>query len=277
MEPTSRAARNLLFNLIRRDLTVRYKATALGFFWSFLKPLALTAVFWVVFEKVLNLRLHEQAIPFSVHLLTAMLAWNFFAGATNDALGVILGNANLIKKVRLPLAVFPLATVCAHMVHFLLALLVLFILLIFVGLPPGLMCLLAAPVLVLAFFATLAVSLALSALNVFYRDIASIWEVGLQAWFYATPIIYPVYLATYKMEELGLMWAKWLYMLNPLTPIVLALRRVLLYGSAEGDAVELPDGELLLSLGLCTVATAVLTVAAWVLFQRLSRSFNDVL
>ena len=108
---------NLLINLVRRDLTIRYKSSVLGFFWSFIKPLALTAVFYVVFEVILGMELRTETIPITLHLLIGILAWTFFSGATSEAMHTILANANLIKKVRLPLEVFPMAVVCSHLIQ----------------------------------------------------------------------------------------------------------------------------------------------------------------
>jgi ABC-type polysaccharide/polyol phosphate export permease len=278
MSQDAAAVRNLLYNLVRRDLTVRYKSTVLGFFWSFVKPLALTAIFYVVFDKIIKLDFRERGrIPFALHLLTGMLAWTFFAGATGESLHVILANANLIKKLRLPLVVFPLSVVISHFIHFLMALLVLMGLLILAGLTPTASLLLLPPIVLLLFLLTLAVALALAALNVFYRDIGSFWEVLTTAWFYATPIIYPVYTATDRMRDLNLGWLKWLYLGNPLTPIVLACRQVLLYAALDRSAAELPRSELWLSVLLCLGVTVILAWLGRRIFSHYAHSFADEL
>lgn len=276
-------ARNLLVNLVRRDLTIRYKSTVLGFLWSFLKPLCLTAIFWVVFQYILNVPLRAKGIAFTLHLLAGILAWTFFAGAAGDSLGAVIGNANLIKKVRLPLAVFPLAVVISHLIHFVLALLVLFVLAILMGLPPSPAYALAPALIAMHFTITLAVCLILSALNVFYRDVASIWEIVSQAWFYATPIIYPVYLATEELSNRGWDWMKWLYLANPLAPIIVAYRRIFLYASLEAPAeknanwLEMPDGQLVASLGLCAAVCGAVLWAGCIIFSHYSRKFADEL
>lgn len=275
----SGAFRNLLYNLVRRDLTVRYKSTVLGFFWSFIKPLALTAIFYIVFDKIMNLRLRaeDQEIPLALHMLTGMLAWTFFSGATSEAMNVFPANANLVKKVRLPLVVFPLAAVVSHLIHFLLALIVLLALLVLFSLPPGPLFFYLPLVIGLQFFFTLAVAMILSSLNVFYRDVGSIWEVLTQAWFYATPIIYPIYYATEKLEQQGSGWLEWLYLANPLTPIVLAYRHIFLYGALEGTHREFPTREMLVSLALCVIVSLILFGVAHKVFRHFSRSFADEL
>ena len=276
------AFRNLLFNLVRRDLTVRYKSTVLGFFWSFLKPLALTAIFYVVFTWILGIKLQEERVPFVLHLLTGMLAWNFMAGATGEAMGVIVANANLVKKVRLPLVAFPIATVCAHFVHFILGLAVLAALLVLLGSAPGPEALLAIPLIALLALLTLALALILSALNVFYRDIGSIWEVFTSAWFYATPIVYALPMASERIEAIGGRGLLWAYLLNPMTPILLGLRRVLLYAPLEGltppPVLELPsDLHLVAALGIDVILILIILLIGKKIFSRFARSFADEL
>lgn len=274
------AFRNLLYNLVRRDLTVRYKSTVLGFFWSFIKPLALTAIFYVVFSLVMGLQLHETRVPYPLHLLTGMLAWSFFAGSTGEAMGVMLANANLIKKVRLPLVVFPVASVLSHLVHFLLGLVVLFALMIVAGLTPGPQCLLIIPVIILQTILTIAVAMILSALNVFWRDVGSIWEVLTTAWFYVTPIIYPFYEVNPVIQRFGGKWLEWLYLANPLTPIMVAYRRLLLYGSLDTidpQKLELANTQLVQSMALSAAVTAILFLVGWGVFSKFSRSFVDEL
>jgi len=270
------ATRNLLFNLVRRDLTVRYKSTVLGFFWSFIKPLVLTAIFYVAFQIILTVP-RESDVPFALKLLTGILAWTFTAGATGEAMNVIMANANLIKKVRLPLAVFPLAAVCSHLIHFILALFVLVALAIVFHLPPAPAIVFFPLIMALQFLLTLAVALTLAALNVFYRDVGSLWEVLTTAWFYATPIVYPFSLFINAMEPKGLGWIKWLYLANPMTPIVLGYQRVLLYAAAGKDLPKLPDAQLLGALGLSLCVTLALFALSCKVFSRYSKSFADEL
>lgn len=277
-------ARNLLLNLVRRDLTVRYKSTVLGFFWSFAKPLAYMVIYQVVFGGVLEIEIRQKGIPYALHVLAGVLPWTFFIGATGEAMNSILASANLVKKVKLPLAVFPAAAVCSHAVHFALAMVVLVGVMIFFGLPPGPLFLLVPAVAALQILLIMAVSLALSSLNVFYRDVASIWEVIGAAWFYATPIIYPSYNAAAYFHRKGLDWAYWLYLANPMASITLAYRRLMLYGALGGAGeagapleLEIPDGQLLASLGL---ALALSLAGLWLakgLFGRLSRRLADEL
>jgi len=277
MDTRSSAFRNLLYNLVRRDLAVRYKSTVLGFFWSFVKPLALTAIFWVVFDFFLNMGLQEKRASFTLHLLTGILAWTFFSGATTESMNVILNNSNLIKKVKLPLTVFPISMVASHMIHFLLGFLVLTALLIICNYPPNMYYIFLPLLFLLHYMVTLAVSFILSAMNVFYRDLSSIWEVFSNGWFYATPIIYPATLAVEKLDAVGWNTVKWLFYLNPMTPIILAYRRILLYAPLEEPMLEVADRELGVFLLICVILTGLMLAAGRKIFIHHARSFADEL
>lgn len=273
------AVPNLLYNLVRRDLTVRYKSTVLGFFWSFLKPLALTAIFFVVFDRILQMRIPAgDKIPFSLFLLTGFLSWNFLAGATSEAMHVVQANANLIKKVKLPLYVFPLATVCSHLVHYLLALVLLFALLIIAGLTPGPAALWMIPLIGLQFLLVLGISLVLSALNVFYRDVSSIWEVVLTGWLYATPIIYPANTALEQIRRHTAPGVEWLYLANPLAPLLIAFRRVVLYAPLGQTSLEFgSDGRLCVAIIISIILILLILTIGWAVFKKFSRQFADEL
>ncbi len=277
METPSSAFRNLLYNLVRRDLAVRYKSTVLGFFWSFIKPLALTGIFWVVFDFFLNMGLQEKRASFTLHLLTGILAWTFFTGTTTESMNVILNNSNLIKKVKLPLTVFPISMVASHMIHFLLGFLVLTVLLIICNYPPNIYYIFLPLLFLLHYMLTLAVSFILSAMNVFYRDLSSIWEVFSNGWFYATPIIYPATLAVDKLDAVGWNTVKWLFYLNPMTPIILSYRRILLYAPLEDPLLEVPDRELAIFLLICIILTGLMLTVGRKIFNHHARSFADEL
>lgn len=271
-------SRNLLASLVRRDLTVRYKSTVLGFFWSFAKPLAYMLIYQIVFGEILRLQMRESRIPFSLHILAAVLPWTFLVSAASEAMGSVMASANLVKKVRLPVEVFPLAAVLAQAIHFGLAMAVYVGVMILAGLPPGPAFLLLPVVAAIQLILVSAVALLLSSLYVFYRDVASIWEVVTAAWFYACPIIYPVYYAMDYFNERGWAWAEWLYLANPMAPIVLSYRRILLYGALQDPVKEFP-GDLTLALSLLGVGIFSLGLL-WVtsrIFNRLSRRFADIL
>ena len=275
-------ARNLLINLVRRDLTVRYKGTVLGFFWSLARPLAYMGIYTVVFVLILGLKLDQTEIPYSLHVLTGLLPWMFFTGATGAAMNSILANANVVKKVKLPLEVFPVAAVLSEGVHFGLSMVVVVVVMILVGLIPGPLFLVVPMLALLQLVLVLGVSLLLAALNVYYRDVSRIWEVVSVGWFYFTPILYPAGMATGKLAERGGDWAVWLYLANPLAPITIAYRRLMLYGAIDvppGSTgylkLEITDSQLLVFIGVATLSSFIfLWFSHWV-FAKLSRQFAD--
>ncbi|MCH8332533.1 ABC transporter permease [Candidatus Sumerlaeota bacterium] len=273
-------ARNLLLNLVRRDLTVRYRSTVLGFFWSFAKPLAYMGIYYLIFTKIIAVELRQQEIPYALHVLAGILLWTFFTGAISEAMYSILNSANMVKKVKLPLEVFPTAAVCSHAVHFALAMIVVVPVMLLFGLVPGPLFLLLPALAALQFILILGVAFLLSALNVFYRDVASIWEVVSVAWFYATPIIYPAYYATEYFEQHNWGWMTWLYLANPMAPITIGYRRLMLYGSIPSGAekqLELQSAQLLGSLAMAVALSVILLWISWRIFSILSRHFADQL
>lgn len=272
--------RELLLTLVKRDLKVRYKASSLGFLWSFGRPLFLMLIMWAVFSQIVKI---ETDIPYPLHLLTGILPWFFLAGGLGEAQNAILANGNVVKKVAIPTAVFPAATVLSHLVHLLLALLVLFVFVfgysVFsdAGVLPDWEIVLLPLIMVQQAAMLLGLALLLSSLNVYYRDVSSISEILLSAWFYLTPVIYPVQLARGELQGMfGNDLLYYLYLCNPMTPIVVAYRRVV-YGRYLRHAPEVSDTTLLLSLGVSLVFTVVICVVGALVFRRLSSRFADEL
>lgn len=300
--------RELILRLVKRDLRVRYKSSVLGFLWSVAKPLLLVGIYAFVFDIVLQAPLGARGIPYSLHVMAGLLPWFYFAGAVSESMNVILGNANLIKKIRLPHEVFPVAAVLGNLIHFLLALPVLFAFMAWAKIWPGWETLYLAPLIALETVLAVAFALFLSALNVFYRDIASAFEVIFTGWLYATPIIYslsmPAAVAKFGYAPAAApalatvfgatpssafpQWVFQLYMLNPMTPITLAYRRILLYAQPPGGAGPAPAPEyaayagghdpdlwLLGRLGLCAVTVGILLFLSIRVFRHYSVRFAD--
>jgi len=268
--------RALLVTLVKRDLKVRYKASALGFLWSFGRPLALMLILWVVFSHFIGLQTAHPDLPFPMQLLAGILPWMFLTGAVFESQTAIIANENIIKKIRVPSVVFPGASVLSNLVHFLLALGVLFVFILFSTVPFGWEIILLPFLIFLQTAFLLALAMILSSLNVFYRDVGSISEIVVTMWFYLTPIIYPLQVAREKLQESSDV-LYYLYMLNPMTPIICGYRRVL-YGSLlRTGGRELDDRTLVMGLGVSLASTVLLLFIASKLFTRLSRRFADEL
>jgi ABC-type polysaccharide/polyol phosphate export permease len=216
-------------NLVVRDLKVRYRNSALGFLWSLVNPLLMMIVLTVVFTVLAG----DDSIPkFPLFVLCALLPWNFFLGSALGAVGSIVGNAHLIKKIYFPREILPLSTVLANMVNFLLALIPLFATMVLFQ-APFTIWLLLLPVVVLTQLAfTLGVAFFLSCLNVFFRDTGVIMDVVIFAWFFLTPVFYPMQRLPQSYEIMGLTLdvQRIMYIINPMSSIIATYRSLLYYG-----------------------------------------------
>src|SRR5215218_11327320 len=220
----SRVRLELLTELVRKDLKVKYKNSALGFIWSLANPLLYLAVFTLVFEVFLD----NGISWFAVLFMSGLLVWNFFNLSTLSATGAVVGNANLVRKVRFPRIVLPLSSVGFAGVHFTLQMLV-FLLFLVPAYPEafGPQLWLVVPALAVAVAFTVAMSLLASALNVRYRDVEHLLEIALLAWFWLTPIVYPVTVVRDRLAGAGLLWMFRCYMANPMAGVVVAMQRAI--------------------------------------------------
>ncbi len=273
------SSRETLLNLVRKELKVKYTASVLGAIWSLLNPLVYLGVFWFV-QKVLG-----GGIPdFPAYLLSGLLAWNLFSTALTTGARSVLDNANLVKKVAFPHEILPLAAVGVALVDFVLQSAVLLVyVLAFHGLRlPELALWPLAFVTLLVL--TVALSLWFSALNVRYRDVGHLLNIGLVVWFWLTPIVYASHQAQVLAGD-----RPWLgiprfvfYLLNPMTPVVEGFHRAL-YGWVRPSAFEAP---VLLDVSLAWLAgvlgatllgSLVLLRIAWGVFFNRSADFAEEL
>lgn len=195
--------RELIWELALKDLKIRYKRSFLGFLWALLNPLLQMTVLALVFRTVMRIPIPHYA----VFLISVLMPWTFFAQSLSYAADSIVGNADLIKKVRVPKSVFPVAALASNMINFLLSLISLVFIVLVVRHPFYLTWLyLPVPLLALTLF-TLGATFFFAALNVYYRDVSHILQILLQVWMYATPIIYPI-------EIFGKY--QWIFKLNPI-------------------------------------------------------------
>jgi ABC-2 type transport system permease protein len=271
----SRVRLELLTELVRKDLKVKYKNSALGFIWSLANPLLYLAVFTLVFTELLD----NGIEAFPVLFMSGFLVWNFFNLATLSGTGSVVGNANLVRKVRFPRVVLPLSSVGFAGVHFVLQLGVLLALLaLFYRDAFGPQLVLLVPALaVVTVFATGMVLLA-SAVNVRFRDVEHLLEVILLAWFWLTPIVYPV---TFVRDQLaGSPWLFRLYMANPMAGVVTATQRAIYAHPVAGGRQILPTGGYgfyLTWLGVAGAVALALLAAGWWTFRRLQADFAEEL
>lgn len=262
--------RELLKNLVARDLKVRYKNSVLGFAWSLVNPLLMMLVFTVLFTFMMP---QSDVHKFPVFILCAILPWNFFSSSVMGSINSIVDNAHLIKKVYFPREVLPISAVLSNLVNFLLALLVLFAMLFVFGIGLTRWALYLPLVIFIQLIFTLGLALILSTLNVFYRDTAVIMEVLLLAWFFLTPVFYPIDILPHQRPFLGLNLDVWrlTHWLNPMASLI-ASYRTILYGSYGGG----PPGPPALDFLFRTFLTAVaFLVIGYLFFIRYSRVFGE--
>lgn len=220
--------RELLIQLVARDLKVRYKNSVLGFFWSLANPLVQVAVITIVFKTMTGM---VKVPNYSAYVLCAFIPWNYFQTAVLDSSQSILLMFPVIKKVYLPRELIPLSNAISNFIHFLLAWIVFFLYLYGYLRAPVLTTVLLLPVLVIIQFVfTLGVSLYVSCLNVFYEDIKYLVTVLLNLFFFLLPLIYfteNVYFA-HSIPPKWHMLVYRLYMLNPVACLITAFRKSLL-------------------------------------------------
>jgi len=262
--------RELVRNLVTRDLKARYKNSVLGFFWSLVNPLLMMIVFSIVFTYMMP---NRSIAHFPVFILCALLPWNFFTSSVMGSVSSIVGNAHLIKKVYFPREVLPLSTVLANLVNFMLALIVLVAMLYIAGIGLTRWALLLPVVILIQLVFTLGLAFVVSTLNVFYRDTGMIMDVLLLAWFFLTPVMYPIDILPSQRTVFGLNLPvqRLTYILNPMASLIASYRSIL-YGSIEGG----PPGPPALDFFLRTVVTALLVLALgyWV-FSRYRATFGE--
>ncbi|MBK5222929.1 MAG: ABC transporter permease [Acidimicrobiia bacterium] len=222
--PLKRAAnvwayRELLVNLTKKDLKVRYKDSVLGFMWSLLNPILYLVIFSLVFAEILRVQIPN----FGVFLLSGLLAWNFFAGGLNGGAASIVGNASLVQKVWFPREILPLAAIGSALVHFVLQFMVLAVALLVLWHEPDWSSLIALPVAMLALLLlSVSLGIALAAVNVYLRDTQHLLELALLAWFWLSAIVYNYELVAQRLGDKA-----WLMLLNPMIPVVTTFQRVI--------------------------------------------------
>jgi len=179
--------KELLKNLVARDIKVRYKRSVLGFLWVMLNPMLMMLVLSIVFSDLFRVTTKN----FTTYLLSGIILWNFFSQSTTTSVVSFLANSNLIKKIYIPKAIFPLSVILSASVNFLFSLVPLFLIMWITHAPLSPYLYLLPVVLILVTLFSFGISLVLSTATVFFHDTIYIYDVLLLAWMYSTPIFYP--------------------------------------------------------------------------------------
>jgi len=256
--------RELIFNLTLRELKARYKSSALGFLWSLLNPLGMMLVFTVVFTVMWP---NNKMEKYPLFLLCGLLPWNFFSAGVMASINSIVGNANLVKKVYFPREALPISTVFANLVNFLLGLVVLFaVLFVFRARFSPWLWLLPIVILIQTCF-ILGIGFILSAANVYYRDTIMIMDTVMLAWFFLTPVVYPItnLPTSYTIFGITLNVQRLMYIFNPMASLIAAYRDLLYWGYRT-------DLDFLLRTAVTSLA--ILAFGYW-FFVRFSSRFGE--
>lgn len=210
--------RELIWALALKELKIRYKRSVLGFLWALLNPALLMLVLTLVFSTLFSFPIPHYAI----FLLSVLLPWTFFSQSLSYAVESIVGNGDLIKKVRIAKLVFPMAAIVSNLINLVLSLIPLALLVLLMRHPFYWTWLyLPVPLLALTIF-TMGLTFFFAVANVYYRDVAHILQIVLSAWFYVTPIIYSLDFIPAQH--------RWIFKLNPIIYVINGFRLSVYYG-----------------------------------------------
>jgi lipopolysaccharide transport system permease protein len=249
--------RELIYFFIWRDIKVRYKQTILGAAWAILQPLITMVIFTLFFGKLA--KMPSDGIPYPIFSYAALVPWTFFSNGVSKASSSLVGGGGMLKKIYFPRMVLPIASVTGGFVDFVLAFSVMILLMIVFGVTPTLNIIWLPFLLVLAWATALGVSLWFTSLNVLFRDVRYVVPFIIQAWLFATPVVYPASLIENPM------WRA-VFALNPMVGVVEGFRWALL-------GTDTAPGPLIL---ISAIVALVLLVSGAFYFRRMERTFADV-
>jgi lipopolysaccharide transport system permease protein len=248
---------DLLYTLSLFRLNVRYKQSALGWAWAALQPLALMAIYTIIFTRVATVA--TGGVPYPVFVFSALLPWIFFSGTISNAVNGLVLHPNLLTKMYFPREIIPLSYLFAALVDFLMASILLVILMKYYQVPLGWHLLYTVPiVLILAGFAA-AIALFFSALQVRFRDVGLAMPFLLQVWMFTVPVVY-------SLQSVPMKFRTW-YLLDPVAGLIESFRRVVVHGMTPSFGM----------LAFCGVATVTVLLLAYAFFKSQEATMADVI
>ena len=250
------AYREMIFSLVRKDLRGRYKGSVLGFMWTFINPLLQLIVYTVVFSTILKSNIDK----YYLFLFVALIPWLFFSTSLTGGASCILSQKGMITKIYFPREVIPISHVTSGLVNMILCFIVVFAVVLFSGVTINPVALLYLPIIfMIEYILALGVTFFASSITVFFRDFEHILGIISMAWMYMTPIMYSVDIIPTDLRPL--------FMLNPMTSIIIAYRDILYYGKVP-DLVTLFNA---LVLGVIVLAIGI------IVFTKLKKQFAEEL
>ncbi len=244
--------RDLIVQLVRRDIVSRYKRSALGIAWTMLNPLGMMLVLTLVFSQVFH-----SVVGYPAYVLSGLVAWNFFAQATSASMNQMVWGGSLLQRIYLPRTSFVVSAILTGLVNLTISLAPLLIIMLIVGLPlRWSLAFLPVAMLLLAAFA-LGIGLLFSAWAVYFPDMAEMYQVALIAWMYLTPVLYPVAIIPEAYRF-------WFFHLNPMYYLLEIFRRPVYEG-------VLPSWPLLAAGSGIALLTLL---AGWIVFSTRADEFT---
>lgn len=246
---------DLIIVITQKELKSKYKNNVLGYFWSIAHPLAFALVFYIAFKIVIKIPLQD----YLVFLISGLFPWQWLATSVGTAPMVFLANVSIIKKVNFPRNIIPFTIVLQDMIHFVLSIPVIVLFMLIYNITPGWIWLVGIPLLlIIQFIFIYGIALAISSLNLFFRDLERLTGIIITLAFYFTPIIYPETMIPAKYAKL--------VNLNPLTPLMVSWRNLFLHNQLDFMQLAISFAYALLFLAIGSI-----------IYKKLSWKFAEVI
>ncbi len=250
------AYREMIFSLVKRDLKGRYKGSALGFLWTFINPLMQLCVYTLVFSQIMRAGVED----YYLFLFVALIPWLFFSTCLTGGCVCVSSQQDLVKKIYFPREVLPIAFVTSQFINMILSFVVVFCVLLISGKGINVLAILCLPVIwIIEYILGLGITLIVSSVTIFLRDLEYVLGIIAMAWQFLTPVMYPRSLVPEKFMGL--------FLLNPMTPVIEAYREILYYK-------QIPE---LRTLGHAVFMGVALLAIGIVVFSKLKRDFAEEL
>lgn len=247
--------RELIKTSVKKDIGGKYKHSFLGVLWSFINPLLQIAVYAIIFPLIMR-----NNIPnYTVFMVCGLIPWNYFATVINRASFTFIENGNIIKKVYFPREILPLSLVTSETINFLISTIIIICFTLAYGMGLTKYVLLYPLVLLVQYILLLGISLIVSSVTVYFRDLQHFIGVLLQLFFYATPIVYSIETIPENF--------RWILKINPMTYIIEGFRDIFYYH-------QIPDVKM---LGIVLVIGILLCIVGYLIFNKLQKKFAEEL
>ena len=247
--------RELLKSSIKKDVGGKYKNPVLGVLWSFLYPLLQIAVYAIVFPLIMRSNMEN----YTVFVCCGLIPWNFFSTAISRSSFTMIENGNILKKVYFPREILPISVVTSEAVNFVISTIIILAFVLGTGMGLTWYVIFYPVILLIQYILLIGISLFVSSITVYFRDLQHFIGIALQLLFYATPIVY----ATNIIPESY----QWILRLNPMTFIIDGYRSIFYYQ-------QQPD---FISLGITLLVSLILCVVGYLLFSKLQKRFAEEL